>query len=73
MKSCPVSGTRRLGVALQLVEARVESPASQQLGVRAFLMDSPVMKHEDTIRALDGRETVGNGDAGAADAVGCVR
>src|SRR5262245_4459157 len=60
------SGTCRLGAELQLAEARVEAALAHERGVRAFLVDAPVVEDQDAVGALDRGQAMGDGDARAA-------
>ena len=59
VRSPPLAGW--LGV-LQLVEALVVAVAGQQLVVRAFLHDAPLVQDDDAIHIADDREAVRDDD-----------
>src|SRR5262245_294995 len=53
----------RRRAALQLVEPRVETAATQELGVSAVLVDATVVQHQDAVGGVDRREPVRDRDA----------
>src|SRR5437879_11817151 len=57
-----------LGAVLLLVELAVTAAESDQLAVCAAFDDLPGLENEDLIRALDGREAVGDDERGASAA-----
>jgi hypothetical protein len=50
---------------LARVQPVVVAALAQQLGMRAHLADAPVLDHQDAVGAPDGRQAVGDDEAGA--------
>ena len=49
---------------MQLIEARIEPTAGQQLLVGAFFADPPLVEDDDPVRELNGREAVSDDQRG---------
>jgi hypothetical protein len=63
---CVGAGSELLIAVLQLVELPVEAAMRQELLVGAALAQLALVHDEDGVRALDGREAMGNQDGGAS-------